>query len=222
MVVRLSHSWIKAMLVARLPTCVLIVYEGALAPAKSLEPSLNSETHTHTHTHTRCQKLRRVHTHAHPPFLWKMLHHNWQPTLFGRASPALQLGNMTPSVYWVLFVWCCLTSAREESTPPLLRWYVRNVLEELSRSVQEVAMSQGDVINRSGEALSGVTVCFYGVDRSLQLRCDRCDTCETEQYLAPRGQVELDSAEPSPPGQDQVLSLRMCAVGTLIPALTLY
>lgn len=47
-------------------------------------------------------------------------------------------------------------------------------------------------------------------------------TTETEQYLAPGGQVELDSAKPSPPGQDQVLSLGMRVEETLIPALTLY
>lgn len=48
---------------------------------------------------------------------------------------------------------------------------------------------------------------YRRVDRSLYLRCDRCDNRDREQYLAPGGQVELDSAKPSPPGQDQVLSL---------------
>ena len=84
-------------------------------------------------------------------------------------------------------------------------------------------MSQGDVINRGGEALGAVTARFsvLRVDRSLCSSGATDATAETEQYLAPRGQVELDSAEPSPPGQDQVLSSRMSAVGTLILALTL-
>lgn len=48
--------------------------------------------------------------------------HNWQPLLFGSASPTLQLNSVTPSVHWVLFIWCCLTSAWEEFTLALLRW----------------------------------------------------------------------------------------------------
>ena len=47
-------------------------------------------------------------------------------------------------------------------------------------------------------------------------------TTKSEEYLAPDGQVELDPAKLSPPGQDQVLSLGTSVVETLIVVLTLY
>lgn len=90
--------------------------------------------------------------------------------------------------------------------------------------MQKVAISQGDVIRSSWfrEEKRRGPECCIGELIALSTSGVTDVTTETEQYLAPGGQVELDSAKPSPPGQDQVLSLGMRIVETLIPALTLY
>lgn len=89
-----------------------------------------------------------------------------------------------------------------------------------------MAINQGDVIKsfvlqRREEAL----VLYWCVSPELTAPSSSGVTDvtnESEQYLAPRGQKDLDSAKPSPPGQDQVLSLGMRLVETPIPALTLH
>lgn len=78
--------------------------------------------------------------------------------------------------------------------------------------MQKVATSQGGVIKSFFFALVKRRVLYVCVSPGLiALSTSGVTdvTTETEQYLAPGGQVELDSAKPSPPGQDQVLSLGM-------------
>lgn len=144
---------------------------------------------------------------------------NWH---YLAAHPPPQRSGVTPSVSRALFVWCCLTSAWEESTLPHLGQDVQRFLEELSWSVQKVATSQRDVIGSlrwRGKKMGrrgGPWVLRQRI--SLDPRCDRRDRDGTIFRAWRSRGVRLSKSC----RQDQVLSFGTRAMETVIPALTLY
>lgn len=153
----LSHLWIKEVLVE------LLLHKAVFECLR-----------THEHETIKTIKSLNMHTHPHPLFLWKVLYHKCYLAV-------LQLCNVTPSVYWVLFVWCCLTSAWEESTLPLLRWLTlcfRGVVVKRAEGGNKPRWCHQELLlSRSGreEALSVARLCFPRADRSSYFRYDRCD-----------------------------------------------
>lgn len=147
------------------------------------------------------------------------MHHNWQPLLFGSVPPStLQLNSVTPSVHWVLFIRCCLTSAWEEFTLALLRWCT-----ECCKGLLMDCGSNPEQYYQGGEGeRRGPDVLYRRISLELMavfLRCDRRDSrVRTVLSTCRSGGVRLRKT--LPPGQDQVLSLGISDVETLTSTLT--
>lgn len=133
MVVHLSHLWIKEMLVELLlrswpaeSANICLCYMKVCTSFSQVTATVFEYWRTHANMRLTIIKSHSMCTHIDTHiFYWRCYTITGNPVIWPLLPCVSAQRRDTPSVYWVLFVWCCLTSAWEESTLPLLRWYTQ-------------------------------------------------------------------------------------------------
>lgn len=139
-------------------------------------------TCTHIHTHRSCGRCCTIT--GNPCYL-----------------AVLQICSVTPSVYWLLFVWCCLTSAWEEPTLPLLRWHTlcfKGAVVKHAKGCNKprLFLSQDFAFEKGKRGGPKCCIDVFPQSWSLFLLQVWQMWQLRRNSIVPGGQVESDSAEP--------------------------